>query len=62
VLARTGREDEARQHFERVVEIVPADIGAWGELLKYWGPRDAGRATDIMNHMQQLGVVFHSPN
>jgi protein O-mannosyl-transferase len=61
VLARTGREQEASQHFERVVEIVPSDIGAWGELLKYWGPRDAGRAGDIMRRMEQLGVVFHSP-
>ncbi len=62
ILARTGREEESRLHFERVVEIVPSDISAWGELLKYWGPRDAARASDIMRRMEQLGVVFHSPS
>jgi hypothetical protein len=61
VLARTGREEQAAAHFERVVQLVPSDIGAWGELLKYWGPRDARRATQIMEKMEQLGVRFHSP-
>ncbi len=62
VLARTGREEQARQHFERVVQMVPNDTAAWGELLKYWGPRDAVRAGDIMAKMRQLGVQFHSMN
>jgi tetratricopeptide (TPR) repeat protein len=62
VLAATERPEEARQHFERVVQILPTDINAWGELLKYWGPRDARRAGEIMNTMQQLGVQFHSPD
>lgn len=62
VLERTGREEQARQHFERVVQIVPSDAEAWGELLKYWAPRDATRAGDIMAKMKQLGVRFYSPN
>lgn len=61
VLARTGHEDQAMQHFERVVQLVPSDIGAWGELLKYWGPRSGQRAEQIMNTMEKLGVRFHSP-
>jgi hypothetical protein len=62
VMARTGREDQAAVHFERVVQLVPSDISAWGELLKYWGPRDARRATNIMQTMERLGVRFHSPS
>ena len=61
VLARTGHEEEAMQHFERVVQLVPSDIGAWGELLKYWGPRSGQRAEQIMKTMEKLGVRFHSP-
>ena len=62
VQMHTGREEQARQHFERVVQIVPSDTAAWGELLKYWAPRDATRADDIMAKMKKLGVRFYSPN
>jgi len=61
VLANTGRLEQARRHFERVVERVPTDVSAWGELLKYWAPRDARKAAEIMQAMQRLGVRFHSP-
>jgi len=61
VLAGTGRAEAAAEHFERTVQLVPTDIAAWGELLKYWGPRDGARAGQIMNTMEQLGVRFHAP-
>jgi tetratricopeptide (TPR) repeat protein len=61
VLTRTGREQAAAEHFEQVVKLVPTDIGAWGELLKYWGPLDATRAAQIMKTMEYLGVSFHAP-
>jgi hypothetical protein len=61
VLANTGRQQAASLHFERVVQLVPSDVGAWGELLKYWGPRDERKAARIIDTMQQLGVRFHSP-
>ena len=62
VLIRTGREEAARFHFERVVQFVPSDTAAWGELLKYWSTRDPSRANEIMAKMQKLGVRFFSPN
>jgi len=62
VLAHAGREREAVTHFERVVALVPSDVSAWGEMLKYFGPRESARATQIMNTMQALGVQFHSPD
>ncbi len=61
VLASTGRQQQASEHFERVVQLVPADVSAWGELLKYWGPRDEQKAAHIIATMQQLGVRFHAP-
>jgi hypothetical protein len=61
VLASTDRAQEARAHFERVVQLVPSDVSAWGELLKYWGPRDGQKAAEIIAIMERLGVRFHSP-
>lgn len=61
VLARTGRADLAKDEFERVVALAPRDVDAWGELLKYWGPRDDARAEAIEKKMETLGVQFFSP-
>ena len=61
VLERTGRLDLAREHFEKTVTLVPGDTEAWGELLKYWAPRDAARAETIEQRMESLGVHFFSP-
>ncbi len=62
LLTQTGRERAAIDHFEQVVALVPTDIDAWGELLKYFGPRDSTRAAQIMATMEALGVTFHAPS
>jgi tetratricopeptide (TPR) repeat protein len=61
VYERTGRPELAKDQFEMVVALLPTDADAWGELFKYWAPRDAARAEAIQKKMEALGVRFFTP-